>query len=347
MHSDDPPDGPLKTDAEADQKHNRKHNSDHHGDGPAHGGHGPGHGWGHAHDPGHHHAVAAGRAFAIGAALNAAFVAVEFAAGFIAGSVALVADAVHNLSDVFGLLLAWGAAVLGRLPPSDRRTYGWGRSSILAALLNATILLIAVGGIIVEAVQRVITPEPVGARTVIIVALAGIAVNGVTATLFIRERAADLNLRAAFVHMAGDAAVSLGVVLSAALIMVTGWLRLDPLASLAIGVVIAVSGGSVLRESVNLAMDGVPERIAQQEVRAFLDAQPEVSEVHDLHIWGLSTARTALTAHLVMAPGAVADTVRPRIEAEIRERFGIGHSTIQIETQAEAASCRLRSDEVV
>jgi len=179
------------------------------------------------------------------------------------------------------------------------------------------------------------------------VALAGIVVNGVTATLFMRGRAEDLNVRATFLHMAGDAAVSLGVVIAAVLITLTGWLRLDALASLAVGLVIVASGWSVLRESVNLAMDGVPERIEQEDVFAFLNAKKEVAEVHDLHIWGLSTTDVALTAHLVIAQDAVQGGLLLRLEAEIREKFGIGHTTIQIETEAEAASCRLRSDWVV
>jgi len=312
--------------------------------------HDGGHSHTNSHHHGHHHGPADGshdRAFAIGTVLNAGFVVVELAAGIAVNSVALVADGVHNLGDVLGLLIAWGAAALGRRPPSSRRTYGWGRGSILAALVNASILLVATGGIVVEAIRRLVTPEPVGARVVIIVALAGIVVNGVTATLFMRGRAEDLNVRATFLHMAGDAAVSLGVVIAAVLITLTGWLRLDALASLAVGLVIVASGWSVLRESVNLAMDGVPERIEQEDVFAFLNAKKEVAEVHDLHIWGLSTTDVALTAHLVIAQDAVQGGLLLRLEAEIREKFGIGHTTIQIETEAEAASCRLRSDWVV
>jgi cobalt-zinc-cadmium efflux system protein len=311
-----------------------------------HDGHGHARGHSHEHSHGHLDGVA-DRAFAIGTALNAGFVVVELTAGIAVNSVALVADGVHNLGDVLGLLMAWGAIALGRRPPSSRRTYGWGRSSILAALANAALLLVATGGIVVEALRRLFSPEPVGAYTVIVVALAGIAVNGITAALFMRGRKDDLNVRAAFLHMAGDAAVSLGVVVAAVLIALTGWLRLDPLASLVVGLVIAASGWSVLRESVNLAMDGVPGRIAQEDVFAFLNTQPEVAEVHDLHIWGLSTTDTAMTAHLVIVQGATVGDMRTRLEVEMHERFGIGHATIQIETEEEAASCRLRSDEVV
>ena len=307
------------------------------------------HGGGHS----HHHDTEkpiqgrADRAFAIGTALNTAFVVVELAAGLAVNSVALVADGIHNLGDALGLLMAWGAAALGRLPPTARRTYGWGRSTILAALVNATVLLVATGGIVLEAIKRLITPQPVGAGTVILVAGAGILVNGLTALLFMRGRSGDLNRRAAFLHMAGDAAVSLGVVIAAVVIAFTGWLRLDPIASLAVGVAILASGWSVLRESVNLALDGVPERIERRDVQAFLTAQPEVSEVHDLHIWGLSTTDTALTAHLVIVPQATVGDLRSRLEAEMHERFGIGHMTIQIETEEEAAICRLRPDEVI
>ena len=207
--------------------------------------HDGGHSHTNSHHHGHRHGVADGshdRAFAIGTALNAGFVVVELAAGIAVNSVALVADGVHNLGDVVGLLIAWGAAALGRRPPSSRRTYGWGRGSILAALVNASILLVATGGIVVEAIRRLVSPEPVGARVVIIVALVGIVVNGVTAALFMRGRAEDLNVRAAFLHMAGDAAVSFGVVIAAVLITLTGWLRLDALASLAVGLVIVASG---------------------------------------------------------------------------------------------------------
>jgi cobalt-zinc-cadmium efflux system protein len=305
---------------------------DHHHDQPHHGHH--------HHGPARHDA-----AFALGAALNTGFVAAEIGFGLAAHSVALVADAVHNLGDVLGLLLAWAAAVLARRPPSALRTYGWGRTSILAALFNASLLLVAIGGIAVESLRRLLHPEPVAGRIVVVVALLGIAINGGTALLFMRGREGDLNLRAAFLHMAGDAAVSAGVVLVALLIGLTGWLWLDPLASLAITVAIALGTWGVLRESLNLATDGVPDSVARDAVDAYLLAQEGVREVHDLHIWALSTTETALTAHLVCDTAGAG--LLPRLCAELRERFAIGHATIQIETPLQADACRLRPDHVV
>ena len=287
------------------------------------------------------------RAFAIGVGLNSAFVVAEVVFGLAAASVALVADAVHNLGDVLGLLLAWGAAWLGQRPPSAARTYGWGRSSILAALANAALLLIGVGAIAVEAVRRLLHPEPVGEWTVIAVALIGIAVNGGTALLFMRGREGDLNLRASFLHMAADAAVSAGVVVAAVLIMLTGWTVLDPIASLGIAAVITVGTWGLLRESVNLAMDGVPDGVARDAVHGYLAAQDGVREVHDLHIWALSTTDVALTAHLVCDAPDADRRLLARVCAELRQRFAIGHTTIQIETPAQAEACRLRPDHVV
>jgi cobalt-zinc-cadmium efflux system protein len=310
---------------------------DHHGHDH---GHGHSHGHGHAHGPARHDA-----AFAIGVALNTAFVVAEIGFGLAAHSVALVADAVHNLGDVLGLLLAWGAAALARRPPSAMRTYGWGRTSILAALINASLLLVAVGGIAVEALRRLLHPEPVVGGTVVIVALLGIAINGGTALLFMRGREADLNLRASFLHMAGDALVSAGVVVVALLIGLTGWLWLDPLASLAIAIAIALGTWGVLRESVNLATDGVPDGVARDAVDSYLRGHASVREVHDLHIWALSTTETALTAHLVC--DATDAALLPMLCTELRERFAIGHATIQIETPLQADACRLRPDTVV
>ncbi len=286
------------------------------------------------------------RAFAIGAAVNTAFVLAEVAFGLLANSMALLADAAHNLGDVLSLLLAWGAVWLTRRPPTPRRTYGWGRSSILAALINAMVLLIGVGAIGVEAVQRLLAPQPVAETTVIIVAAVGIAVNAGSALLFLRDRAHDLNIRAQFIHLAGDALVSVGVVVAAILIGVTGWLWLDPVASLAIGVVIVIGTWSVLQELVNLAMDAVPGGVPHDEVEAFLAGVPGVTEVHDLHIWGLSTTETALTAHLVYA-GESNDRRLHDVTHALQHRFGIGHATLQIESDADAAACHLRPSDVV
>jgi cobalt-zinc-cadmium efflux system protein len=287
-----------------------------------------------------------GRAFALGAAINLAFVVVQVGFGLAANSMALLADAAHNFADVLALLLAWGAAWLTRRPPTLRRTYGWGRSSILAALVNAMVLLIGVGAIGIEALRRLAAPQPVATVTVMLVAAIGIVVNGGSALLFLRDRAHDLNVRAQFVHLAADAMVSAGVVVAAAAIRATGWLWLDPLASLAIVVVIVAGTWDVLRCSVDLAMDAVPAGVAQDSVQDWLTSLPGVIEVHDLHIWALSTTETALTAHLVYA-GETNDRRLHDLSAELGRRFGIGHATLQIESDADAALCRLRPNDVV
>ena len=299
------------------------------------------HGHGHGHGQGRHD-----RAFAIGTALNVGFVAAEIGFGLAANSMALLADAAHNFGDVLGLLLGWGAAWLGGLPPTRERTYGWGRSTILAALLNATILLIGVGAIGVEAVQRLFAPQPVTEVTVILVAAAGIVVNGATALLFMRGRDRDINIRAQFQHMAADAGVSASVVAAGLLILLTGWLWLDPLATLGIAVTIVVTTWGLLRESIDLAMDAVPGGVAQDDVQSYLASVPGVIEVHDLHIWGLSTTETALTAHLVCTDGTGAHNLHEVTHA-LRDRFGIGHATLQVETGDDAALCRLRPHDVV
>jgi cobalt-zinc-cadmium efflux system protein len=321
-----------------------------------HGAHGQaGHAHGH-HDHHHHHHAPANhdRAFAIGVALNAGFVLAEVAAGLIANSVALLADAMHNLGDVLALLLAWGASWLARRPPTATRTYGWGRSSILAALVNAILLLLALGGIAWEALERLGAPQPIDSGLVAWVGGIGIAINAASAALFLRGRAADINIRAAFLHMAADALVSAGVVAAALLVGLTGWLWLDPLASLIIAALIAVGTWDLLRDAMGLALDRVPRGIDPARVRAALAALPGVAEVHDLHIWSLSTTAPALTAHLVRAPAAGPDAAPdavPGLLARAREmlaaEFALHHATLQIETAAEAESCPLRSDRVV
>ncbi|WP_428534907.1 cation diffusion facilitator family transporter [Rhodopila sp.] len=285
-------------------------------------------------------------AFAVGAAINTGFVLAELLFGLAANSVALVADAAHNLGDVLSLLLAWGAAWLTRRPPTARRTYGWGRSSILAALINAAILLISVGAIGFEAIRRLLHPEPVASGIVMAVAAVGILVNGGTALLFMRDRDSDLNIRAQFQHLAGDALVSVAVVAAALAIRLTGLSWIDPLASLAVAGVIVAGTWSTLRESLDLSLDAVPARLTQQEVNDWLAALPGVREVHDLHIWGLSTTETALTAHLVCDPGRAPRSL-DELAAALHDRFHIGHTTIQVETETEAALCRLRSAAVV
>lgn len=309
---------------------------------------------GHAHGPGshHHHQPPAGfdGAFALGAALNAGFVVAEVVFGLAAHSVALLADAAHNLGDVLGLLLAWGAVWLGRRRPTRERTYGYGRSSILASLTNAVVLLVSVGAIAVEAVQRLAVGVPsgqVGGKMVMLVAAAGIVVNGVTAWLFARGRKGDLNVRAAFLHMAADAAVSAGVVVAGFVILLTGWAWLDPLVSLGIAALILVSTWGLLRDSVNLALDKVPEGVNAEKVRAYLAALPGVTEVHDLHIWGLSTTETALTAHLVRPGWGTDDALLRRACNELRDRFGVGHATFQVEDGDPAQPCALAPEHII
>jgi cobalt-zinc-cadmium efflux system protein len=279
-----------------------------------------------------------GAAFAIGAALNTAFVIAELIFGYAANSLALISDAVHNLSDVIALLLAWGAAWLAQKQPTQRHTYGYRRASILAALFNAGLLLVAVGGIVVEAVNRLYSPAPVAAWTVVAVAALGVAINGFTALLFMRGRHGDLNIRGAYLHMAADAGVSLGVVVAALIIMLTGWLWLDPAISLVIAVVVFWSGWGLARDSVNLALDGVPRDIELAKVRDYLAGLEGVSEVHDLHVWAMSTNETALTAHLVR-PGGTDDAFLHGVCEELSLRFNIHHSTLQIEAAAEV--CKL------
>jgi cobalt-zinc-cadmium efflux system protein len=276
--------------------------------------------------------------------LNTAFVIAELIFGYAANSLALISDAVHNLSDVIALLLAWGAAWLSQKQPTQRHTYGYRRASILAALFNAGLLLVAVGGIVVEAVNRLTEPAPVAGLTVILVAALGVAVNGFTALLFMRGRHGDLNIRGAYLHMAADAGVSLGVVVAAGIIVLTGWLWLDPAISLVIAAVVFWSGWGLARDSVNLALDGVPRGIELAKVKDYLAGLEGVSEVHDLHIWAMSTNETALTAHLVR-PGGSDDAFLHRVCEELSHRFNIHHATLQIEAAAEV--CKLAPAERV
>lgn len=296
----------------------------------------------HDHGPGGHvHAPASfGRAFAIGIGLNIVFVAVEAGYGFASNSTALLADAGHNLSDVLGLVVAWIAAVLSKRPPTPRMTYGLRNSSILAALINAVLLLIAAGAIVMEAVQRLLNPEPVASMTVIVVATIGIAINGLTAWLFASGRKGDLNIRGAYLHMAADAAVSAGVVVAGVVILMTGWLWIDPAISLVIVAVIVWGTWGLLRESTAMSLAAVPTNIDPAAVRAYLAALPGIADIHDLHIWPMSTTETALTAHLVAPSGHPGDGFLIETSHQLEHRFGIGHATLQIETN-KATACQL------
>jgi cobalt-zinc-cadmium efflux system protein len=285
-----------------------------------------------------------GFAFAAGVTLNTAFVVAELIFGYAANSLALISDAVHNFSDVIALLLAWGAAWLAGKQPTEQHTYGYRRASILAALINAGLLLIAVGGIAVEAIDRIQAPAAVAGWTVVWVAALGIIVNGGTALLFMRGRHGDLNIRGAYLHMAADAGVSFGVVVAAFVIMFTGWQWVDPAISLCIAAVVLVSGWGLARDSVNLALDGVPKGIGLAEVKDYLGRLDGVTEVHDLHIWAMSTNETALTAHLVR-PDGYDDTFLHHVCGELSHRFNIQHATLQIEAGSDV--CRLAPAEVV
>jgi cobalt-zinc-cadmium efflux system protein len=304
---------------------------------------------GHTHGLGGHvHAPANfGRAFAIGITLNLIYVAAETFYGISAHSLALVADAGHNLSDVLGLVAAWAAALLSAKRPSDRFTYGFGRTSVLAALGNAVALLIITGGIAWEAIRRLMEPEPVAGFTVIVVAAIGVVLNGGTALLFMAGRKRDLNIRGAFLHMAADALVAFGVVIAGILILETGWLWIDPVVSLVVSVVIVVGTWSLLRQAVQLSLDAVPPGISRAKVETYLNDLPGVVEVHDLHIWALSTTENALTVHLVVADDAARDVLLPRVYTDMRRQFGIGHPTIQFENSELAHLCELRPEHVI
>jgi cobalt-zinc-cadmium efflux system protein len=304
---------------------------DHAGHGHAHDDHGHDHD--HAHGGlGHSHAPANfDRAFAIGISVNIVFVIAEAVFGWRVNSLALLADAGHNLGDVAGLVMAWGGALAGKVRPDARYTYGWKRASILAAFANAVLLLVAMGSLAWEAIGRLHTPEPPPQGfTVMIVAGIGIFVNLGTALLFMRGRDGDLNIRGAYLHMAGDALVSAGVVVVGALSLWLGWDWLDPVASLLIALVIVASSWSLLRQSLRLMFDGVPEHIDLASVRSRLEAMPGVDHVHDLHVWATGTSDVALTAHLVMPEGHPGDRFLEAATCELRDHFKIGHVTLQV-----------------
>lgn len=305
------------------------------------------HDHGHSHATGHQHTPQSfGLAFAIGTTLNLVFVIIEAAYGVLADSMALLADAGHNLGDVLGLLIAWVASALAKRHPTARFTYGLGSTSILAALANAIFLLIAIGGIAWEALRRLPQPEPVDETIVIVVAGVGIVVNGATAWLFASGRHGDINIKGAFLHMAADAAVSAGVVLTGLVMLLTDWLWLDPLVSLVIAAVIVWGTWGLLRDAVSMTLNSVPPAIDPTGVRAYLCGLDGVGHLHDLHIWAMSTTETALTCHLVMPSGHPGDAFLSCIASELHHRFNIGHATFQIEINEEVA-CALEPEDVV
>jgi len=317
----------------------------------AHGDHSHGHdhhGHGHHHH-GHHHHIPKNfdKRFAIGAALNMGFVVAELLFGFLSNSVALIADAMHNFSDVIGLLLAWGGAWLARLIPTATRTYGYRSASILAALANAALLFIAVGGIVIESVRRFFNPAVIESTTVIWVAAIGIVINTATAMMFFHGQKDDLNIRGAFLHMVADALVSVGVVVAALIVLWTGYDWIDPLIGLVIAGVIVWSTWGLAKDSLHLSLAGVPRNINVEAVRRYLAGLPGVAEVHDLHIWAMSTTETALTVHLLRPAAVPDDAFLHEVAGELQSRFKIHHPTIQIEAGNARDACKLAPEEVV
>ena len=320
--------------------------SDHHHDDHDHKGHHDHHG--HSHGAGHHHhhlPAQQGKAFFLAVAMNTVFVGVEAFYGFMVDSTALLSDAGHNLSDVMGLLLAWGAVILARRKSGPLYTYGYRNSSILASLANAILLLLACGMMMWEIAHRISAPPVVAGATVMVVAAIGMVINGFSAWLFMKGSQSDLNIRGAYLHMAADAGVSLGVVVVGGLMMLTGWYWLDPLISLLIVGVIVWSTWGLLRDSFRLSMSAVPAGIQLTHVRDYLKSCHGVEDVHDLHVWGLSTTENALTVHLVMPSGHPGDAFMAELEQNLKQRFSIGHCTVQIECSMTASHHRCSLDE--
>lgn len=282
-----------------------------------------------------------GRIFLASVALNSLFIAIELYYGYISGSLALMADAGHNASDVATLLLSWGGMALAQRKPGGRYTYGLQSASIMAALINSLLLLVAVGAIAWEALMRLGTPSAPNAEIMITVALIGTVINAATAWLLHRGQAHDLNIRGAYLHMAADAAISLGVVISGGLIMLTGWLWLDAAISLLISLMIVAGTWRLLKDSLGLALHAVPAAISIDDVKSYLSSQSGVAQVHDLHVWAMSTTSIALSAHLLMPQGHPGDAFLHHVTHELAERFGIDHATLQIETSNDAQACRL------
>ena len=340
--------GPDGGEAAHDHAHSHEHDHahDHHPhDHASHDhGHSHSHGFGAHH---HHHApVDFGPRFALGALLNTGFVVVEALYGLFGHSLALLADAGHNLGDVLALLVAWGAASLAKRAPSARYTYGLGSTSMLAALFNAVVLLVITGGVVAEAIRRLLYPEPVGGGVIMGVAAAGIVVNGITAWMFASGRKGDINVRGAFQHMLSDAVVSAGVVVAGGLVLLTGWVRIDPITSLVVSALIVLGTWGLLKDSLDMVLDAVPPGIDPNAVRAWLSERPGVADLHDLHIWPMSTTETALTVHLVMPGGHPGDAVLMQVCQGLRERFSIGHATVQVEIDTDTP-CALQPAHVV
>lgn len=295
------------------------------------------------HDHHHHNSADYNRAFAIGVALNSLFVVIEVVYGFIADSIALIADAGHNLSDVLSLLLAWGASILAKRAATDQRTYGFRKATVMASLISAVLLLLALGGIASESVGRFFNPAPVQGMTVIVVAAIGVVINTLTALLFVRGQRHDLNLRGAFLHMAADAGVSLGVVFAGIVILFKGWHWIDPVVSLLIVAVIFAGTWGLLRDSLDHAMDAVPRGIDLGAIRHYLASLDNVQSLHDLHVWPLSTSEVALTVHLVVDDETIDNEFLSQIQLHLHDHYGIEHSTLQVETLAGEAECLLDS----
>ena len=341
-----------------DHDHDHEHDHEHHDHDHGHGHrkapakpaakahvHDHGHGHDHAHGHGHHHhgdPNTMGRAFAIAIVLNLGFVGVEFFYGFLANSTALMADAGHNLSDVLGLMLAWGAAILAKRLPNQRYTYGLRSTSMLAALFNAMLLMVACGGIAFEAVQQLAHPEPVGGFTVSVVAGVGILINGFSAWLFMSGSKDDINIRGAYLHMAADAAISLGVLVAGLIVRYSGWNWVDPAVSMVIVAIIVYSTWSLLKQSLRMMLAAVPDNVDRGEIEQFLRERPGVTEVHDLHIWAMSTTETALTAQLVTPAGYPGDVAVDDITRQLREDFSIQHSTLQVRLGTTVHECCLQ-----
>lgn len=296
----------------------------------------------HSHEPRNYN-----RAFAIGISLNVIFVIVEFVYGTLANSLALIADAGHNLSDVMSLVLAWGASRLAQSQPTLKRTYGLRRATILASLASAFLLLLALGGIAWEALGRLSNPKQITGTVVIMVAAIGVVINAVTAYLFFHDQKHDLNIKAAYLHMAADTVVSLGVVLAGLIILVTGWLWVDPVVSLVVVSVILIGTWGLLQDSINLSMDAVPEGIDLADIKNYLISIDSIIDVHDLHVWALSTTENALTVHLISSDDKINNDRLHRLQHHLQQEFGISHVTVQIENNTEANSCNLNKPECI